>query len=96
MPDYRDAEGDRVRVLLESRSPEVRGSLKSALLEMGVDPMMADYFHRKGSSPDEVSRYLESTKDSRTRRLRNQAPPQSSVRGIPSPWSEPEATRSGK
>lgn len=86
MPNYADKEGERIRVLLESGSPAVRKSVESALLEMGVDPLTAKFYGREGGNPEEIATYLERTKDSRTARLRRQAPPQSSVRGIPSPW----------
>lgn len=87
MPNYRNEEGERIRALLESKSPAVRKSVESALLEMGADPFTARHYGKNGGDPDEISKYLKDTAESRRNRLRKATPPRSSVRGQPSPWN---------
>lgn len=88
MPNYRDQEGERIRVLLESKNPQVRAGAEAALLEMGVDPFMAQFYGREGGGrQDEIAQYLRDTKDSRMERVERRRPRGRAVRGMPSPWS---------
>lgn len=97
MPNYKDAEGERIRVLLESKSPEMRQSVKSALLEIGVDPFMADFYGRNGDGrQEEIEKYLSDTKQSRRERRDARRPRGSAVQGAPSPWTGLEKRSSGK
>ena len=91
-PNYSDQEGERIRVLLESENPQIRGGVESALLEMGVDPFTARHYGNRGGDPAEINKYLEATKESRKERMRRalQAKPVPGTLpggGYPSPWS---------
>lgn len=88
MPNYADHEGERIRILLQSKTPAVRRSVESALLEMGVDPFMAQFYGREGGGrQDEIDQYLRDTKDARMERVERRRPRGQAVRGMASPWS---------